>query len=82
MSPKKTKEDIMARKRKLMDRPGRTSVTGWITEQLKSRIEQFTEQYPTLSESALVAAAVEDYLETAERTGIDVNYKPKRKREQ
>jgi hypothetical protein len=24
---------------------------------------------------------LEDYLETAERTGIDVNYKPKRKRE-
>jgi hypothetical protein len=72
----------MSRKRKLIDRPGRTSVTGWISEQLKSRIEQFIEQYPTIrSESTLVGVALEDYLETAERTGIDVNYKPKRKRE-
>lgn len=69
----------MAKKRK-MERAGRTSVTGWISEQLKGRIEQFIEQYPTIrSESTLVSVALEDYLETAERTGIDVNYKPKRK---
>lgn len=67
-------------KRKKQDRIGRTSVTGWISEQLKSRIEQFIEQYPTIrSESVLVSVALEEYLETAERTGIDVNYKPKRK---
>ena len=64
--------------RKKATRMSRTCVTGWITEELKSRIEQFVEQYPTISESALVGVAVEDYLETAERNGIDVNYKPKR----
>lgn len=59
---------------------GRTSVTGWISDDLKERIAKFLEKYPRIrSESVLVSSALEDYLEDSEKYGIDVNYKPRRK---
>ena len=67
--------------RKNVDKQGRISITGWIDEALKQRVAEFLERYPTVrSESTVVSTALLDYLEDAEKFGIDVNYRPKRRK--
>lgn len=53
----------------------------WLAEQRgRGCVAEFLERYPTVrSESTVVSTALLDYLEDAEKFGIDVNYRPKRR---
>ena len=60
---------------------GRSSVTGWVDEELKAKVRELLKQYPRIkSESNVVIAALEYYINQVTKYGIDADWVPKRER--